>query len=98
MAKNIMNVLFLCTGNSARSIIADSILNHTAKDRFRCFSAGGYPIGKANPLVLDFFQEKGISTGGARNKNREEFAVPNETELDVVITVCDNPAGGVCPI
>ncbi|UCD67672.1 MAG: arsenate reductase ArsC [Betaproteobacteria bacterium] len=98
MAKDTMNVLFLCTGNSARSIIAEHILNHTAKDRFRGFSAGSFPSGKVNPLVLDFLQQQGISTEGARSKSWDEFAAPNETELNFVITVCDNAAGEVCPI
>ena len=93
------SILFLSNGNTARSIMAESILNHTAKDRFCGFSAGSFPSGKVNPLVLDFLEQQRIPTDGARSKNWDEFAEPNnETELDFVITVCDNAAGEVCPV
>ena len=78
--------------------MAESILNHTAKDRFRGFSAGSFPSGKVNLLVLDFLEQQRIPTEGARSKSWDEFAAPNETDLDFVITVCDNAAGEVCPV
>lgn len=92
------NVLFLCTGNSARSIIAESILNYDGRGRFQAYSAGSHPSGEVNPLVLEFLQTQRIPTEGARSKDWNEFARPGAPELDFVFTVCDQAAGEVCPI
>jgi len=98
MANKVYNVLFLCTGNSARSIIAESVLNHCGKGRYRAFSAGSFPSGTVNPLVLEFLAQQGLSTQGARSKSWDEFASPSDVKLDFVITVCDDAAGEVCPV
>jgi arsenate reductase len=92
------HVLFLCSGNSARSILAEAALNAMAKGRFKAFSAGSQPGGQVNPLVLDFLARKGISTEGARSKSWEEFSRPGAPPMDLVITVCDSAAGEACPI
>ena len=98
MTDSVFNVLFLCTGNSARSIIAESVLNRNGEGRYRAFSAGSYPSGAVNPLVLEYLANQGIATTGARSKSWDEFAAPDSPPLHFVITVCDDAAGEVCPV
>ena len=93
-----MNVLFLCTGNSARSILAEAYLNHAAQGRFRAYSAGSHPAGNVNPFAVELLRSKGISTQGVRSKNWHEFAAPGAPRMDYIFTVCDNAAGEVCPV
>jgi arsenate reductase len=97
-ADRVYNVLFLCTGNSARSIIGEALLNHLGDSRFRGFSAGSHPKGAVNPMALQVLDEAGIATDGLRSKSWEEFAATGAPPMDFVFTVCDNAAGEACPI
>ena len=92
------NVLFLCTGNSARSILAESLTNHWGRGRFKGFSAGSYPKGEVHPLSLGLLRSVGMPVDGLRSKSWDEFAKPGAPVMDFVFTVCDQAAGEVCPI
>ena len=98
MAEPVYNVLFLCTANSARSIMAEAILNREGKGRFQAFSGGSTPRGAVNPHVLAFLDSLGYDTNSFRSKSWDEFAAPGAPEMDFIFTVCDDAAGETCPI
>lgn len=98
MHDKIYNVLFLCTGNSARSILAEALMNQWGRGQFRAFSAGSQPVGSVNPYALELLRSIGIVSENPRSKSWDEFAVPGAPKLDFIFTVCDNAAGEVCPL
>ena len=96
--KDLYNVLFLCTGNSARSIMAECLLNQWGRGRYRAFSAGSHPKGRVHPFTIELLQRLNLPTGDLRSKDWEEFAQPGAPVFDFVFTVCDQAAAEVCPV
>jgi arsenate reductase len=98
VSERVYNVLFLCTGNTARSVLAEGILNHLGKGRFRAYSAGSQPKGTVNPFAVEELRRAGLPAEGFRSKSWDEFATPDAPEMDFIFTVCDNAANEVCPV
>ena len=98
MARDLCNVLFLCTGNSARSILAECLANRLGEDHIRAWSAGSHPKGEVHPLTLETLRRYGYDTSALRSKSWDEFAGPDAPHFDVIVTVCDQAAGEACPL
>jgi len=98
MSERPFNVLILCTGNSARSILGEALVEHLGRGKFRGYSAGSHPKGRVHPLALALLKQKNLPTEGLRSKSWDEFAAPGAPPLDSIFTVCDNAAGEACPI
>ncbi|MBY0509103.1 MAG: arsenate reductase ArsC [Rhodospirillaceae bacterium] len=98
MSANVINVLFLCTGNSARSILAEALLNHWGRGQFKGYSAGSFPKGAVHPLALELLAQMHLPTAGLSSKSWDEFSRPGAPTMDFIFTVCDNAAGEVCPV
>ena len=98
MSDKKFNVLFICTGNSARSILAEAILNQLGHGQFKAYSAGSFPAGRVNPYTIELLQRWEMDTSNLRSKSWDEFAAPGAPQMDFVFTVCDQAAGEVCPV